>query len=64
MADIYWAQKDYFQAKATLQSIIDETSKPDLKLTAEEKLKQIEAEEAGVKTDLKKKIEERVKSRD
>lgn len=64
MADIYWAQKDYFQAKATLQSIIDETSKLDLKLMAEEKLKQIEAEEAGVKTDLKKKIEERVKSRD
>lgn len=64
MADIYWTQKDYFQAKATLQSIIEETTKPDLKAIAQDKLVLIEEEESRSKNDLKKKIDERVKSRE
>lgn len=64
LADIYVVQKDYFQAKATLQSVIDEYSKDDLKIIALEKLKKIEDDEAKGKLELKKKVDERIKSRD
>jgi tetratricopeptide (TPR) repeat protein len=64
LADNYVAQKDYFQAKATLQSIIDEYSKDDLKIIALEKLKKIEEDEAKGKLEQKKKVDERIKSRD
>jgi TolA-binding protein len=64
LSDVYVAQKDYFQAKATLQSVIDEYSKDDLKTIAQEKLKLIEEEEAKGKLEQKKKVDERIKSRD
>lgn len=64
LSDNYVAQKDYFQAKATLQSIIDEYSKDDLKIIALEKLKKIEEDEAKGKLEQKKKVDERIKSRD
>jgi tetratricopeptide (TPR) repeat protein len=64
LSDVYVAQKDYFQAKATLQSIIDEYSKDDLKIIALEKLKKIEEDEAKGKLEQKKKVDERIKSRD
>lgn len=64
LADNYVAQKDYFQAKATLQSIIDEYSKDDLKIIALEKLKKIEEDEAKGKLEQKKKVDERIKNRD
>jgi tetratricopeptide (TPR) repeat protein len=64
LSDNYVAQKDYFQAKATLQSIIDEYSKDDLKIIALEKLKKIEEDEAKGKLEQKKKVDERIKNRD
>ncbi len=64
LSDIYVVQKDYFQAKATLQSIIDEYSKDDLKIIALEKLKKLEEDEAKGKLEQKKKVEDRIKSRD
>jgi tetratricopeptide (TPR) repeat protein len=64
LSDVYVVQKDYFQAKATLQSIIDEYSKDDLKIIAQSKLKVIEEEEARLKLEQKKKIDERIKNRD
>ncbi|MFZ4798036.1 MAG: tetratricopeptide repeat protein, partial [Bacteroidia bacterium] len=64
LSDVYVAQKDYFQAKATLQSVIDEYSKDDLKIIALEKLKKIEDDEAKGKLEQKKKVDERIKSRD
>jgi hypothetical protein len=46
LADIYVAQKDNFQAKATLQSVIENVDDEGLKNTAREKLRKIiEAED-------------------
>lgn len=64
LADIHTVNKDYFQAKATLQSIIEEYAGEDLKSLAREKLKAVEEEENRRKSEQKKKIDERVNSRD
>jgi tetratricopeptide (TPR) repeat protein len=45
LGDIYFKQKDYFNAKATFQSIIENTKIADLKIEAENKLKIVIAEE-------------------
>ena len=41
LADILVQQKDYFNAKATLQSIIKNCKIPELKNQANEKLKEV-----------------------
>ncbi|MBV4355540.1 tetratricopeptide repeat protein [Pinibacter aurantiacus] len=38
LGDIYYSEKDYFNAKATYQSVIDNSSNPDLKEQAQQKL--------------------------
>lgn len=45
MGDVFWKQKDYFNAKATLQSVVDNTTNPELKEEAKEKLRQVTEEE-------------------
>jgi tetratricopeptide (TPR) repeat protein len=45
LGDIYFRQKDYFNAKATFQSIVDNTLEPTLKAEAEAKLNQVIEEE-------------------
>ncbi|MGX5817290.1 tetratricopeptide repeat protein [Chitinophaga lutea] len=50
LGDIYFRQKDYFNAKATFQSIAENCPIPELKAEAKEKLAKAEAEEkAGSK---------------
>lgn len=49
LADIYLIEKDVFQAKATLQSIIENYEGEDLKQVAIDKMKQIMDEEDKVK---------------
>jgi len=46
LGDVYFKQKDYFNAKATFQSIIDNTIDPTLKSEAQTKLTQVTDEEA------------------
>jgi tetratricopeptide (TPR) repeat protein len=46
LGDIYFHQKDYFNAKATFQSIVDNSIDPDLKSEAQEKLNQVIEEES------------------
>ncbi len=45
LGDIYFKQKDYFNAKATFQSIIDNTQLLEFKKEAEQKLARVIAEE-------------------
>ncbi len=45
LGDIYFKQKDYFNAKATFQSVIENAKVENLRLIAEQKLKQVEEEE-------------------
>lgn len=45
LGDIYWKQKDYFNAKATFQSIVDNSKIADLKAEAIDKLDKVTAEE-------------------
>ena len=45
LGDIYFKQKDYFNAKATYKSVAENSTLPDLKQEAEEKLVKAEAEE-------------------
>lgn len=45
LGDIYFAQQDYFNAKATLQSVVDNTVDPILKKEASDKLNQVKAAE-------------------
>jgi tetratricopeptide (TPR) repeat protein len=45
LGDIYFRQKDYFNAKATFQSIVDNTLDPTLKTEAQSKLTKVEDEE-------------------
>jgi TolA-binding protein len=45
LGDIYFRQKDYFNAKATFQSIVDNASNPDLKSEAQAKLDLVTEEE-------------------
>lgn len=46
LGDIYFRQKDYFNAKATFQSVVDNTIEPTLKSEAQAKLTQVIEEEA------------------
>lgn len=46
LGDIYWKQKDYFNAKATFQSIVDNSLNAELKAEAQDKLAKVNAEEA------------------
>lgn len=46
LGDIYFAQKDYFNAKATFQSIVDNTINAELKNEAQAKLARVTEEEA------------------
>jgi TolA-binding protein len=45
LGDIYFKQKDYFNAKATFQSVVDNTLNPELKGEAQSKLNQVIEEE-------------------
>ncbi|WP_207513410.1 tetratricopeptide repeat protein [Longitalea luteola] len=45
LGDVYLKQKDYFNAKATYQSIVDNAKLEDLRQEAERKLKQTQEEE-------------------
>lgn len=45
LGDIFWKQQDYFNAKATLQSIVDNCKIPELVEAARQKLDQVTAEE-------------------
>ncbi len=45
LGDIYFKQKDYFNAKATLQSVVDNTINTELKAEAQAKLAQVTEEE-------------------
>jgi tetratricopeptide (TPR) repeat protein len=45
LGDIYFAEKDYFNAKATYQSIVENAKVEDLRLQAQQKLAQVAAEE-------------------
>jgi tetratricopeptide (TPR) repeat protein len=52
LGDIYFAEKDYFNAKATYQSIVENAKIEDLRLQAQQKLAQVKAEEQkGSKVD-------------
>lgn len=46
LGDIYFREKDYFNAKATFQSIVDNSTDPVLKGEAQTKLSQVEDEES------------------
>ena len=46
LGDVYFRQKDYFNAKATFQSIVDNSINPDLKSEAQAKLNKVLEEEA------------------
>lgn len=59
LADIYITEKDVFQAKATLQSLIDNYEGEDLKMVAVEKMKQIIAEEEKLKPSTKPEDQEK-----
>ena len=45
LGDIYLAEKDYFNAKATFQSIVENAKVEDLRQQAQQKLDQVTAEE-------------------
>jgi lipopolysaccharide biosynthesis regulator YciM len=45
LGDVYFRQKDYFNAKATLQSVVDNTLDAELKSEAQEKLDKVKDEE-------------------
>lgn len=45
LGDIYFAEKDYFNAKATYQSIVENAKIEDLRLQAQQKLAQVTAQE-------------------
>jgi len=45
LGDIYFAEKDYFNAKATFQSVAANAKIEDLRLQAQQKLAQVTAEE-------------------
>jgi TolA-binding protein len=46
LGDIYFRQKDYFNAKATFQSVVDNSIVPDFKKEAQEKLNKVIEEES------------------
>ena len=45
LGDVFFRQKDYFNAKATLQSVVDNSRNEELKAKAREKLEQVLREE-------------------
>ena len=45
LGDVYFKQKDYFNAKATFRSVIDNAKLEDLRQEADRKLKVVEEEE-------------------
>jgi hypothetical protein len=45
LGDIYFKEKDYFNAKATFQSIIDNAKMEDLRQQAQQRLNQVIEEE-------------------
>lgn len=45
LGDVYFKQKDYFNAKATFQSVVDNTLNAELKAEAQKKLEQVNIEE-------------------
>jgi len=45
LGDVYFAEKDYFNAKATYQSIVENAKMEDLRLQAQQKLAQVTEEE-------------------
>ena len=45
LGDVFWRQKDYFNAKATLQSVVDNSRNEELRVKAREKLEKVIAEE-------------------
>ncbi len=45
LGDIYFAEKDYFNAKATYQSVAENAKIEELRLQAQQKLAQVTAEE-------------------
>lgn len=45
MGEVFWKQKDYFNAKATLQSVVENTTIAELKEEAAAKLRQVTEEE-------------------
>lgn len=47
LGDVYLKQKDYFNAKATFQSIVENSLNAELKAEAQKKLDQVLAEEKG-----------------
>jgi TolA-binding protein len=46
LGDVYFRQKDYFNARATFQSIVDNTIVPEFKQEAQEKLNKVKEEES------------------
>ena len=46
IGEIYLKEKDYFNAKATLQSVVDNTLNPELKAEAQAKLNEVIEEES------------------
>jgi len=46
LGDVYYKQKDYFNAKATFQSVVDNTIDPTLKSEAQTKLSRVTDEDA------------------
>ncbi len=61
MADTYQAQQDYFQAKATLQSILDNYDGEEIRSICKEKIAEIDSLEKESKSDSRKQIEQRIK---
>jgi tetratricopeptide (TPR) repeat protein len=52
LGDVYYAQKDYFNAKATYQSVVDNARMETLRNEAKAKLEKVTAEDAkGSKVD-------------
>jgi tetratricopeptide (TPR) repeat protein len=47
LGDVYLKQKDYFNAKATFQSVVENSLNAELKAQAQAKLDQVAAEEKG-----------------
>ncbi len=45
LGDIYFKEKDYFNAKATYQSVLDNAKSEDIRQQAQQKLNQLPAEE-------------------
>ncbi len=62
LADTYTAQQDYFQAKATLQSILENYEGADIVNACKIKLAEIEVLEKTQKSESKKQIEQRIKT--